>query len=155
MNNINNITFDFEQITNKKKEVGTCVLFFDDKLSCDYKDSVQKRILINRKTLVVHQKRYDKIYFYPIKNSPLIKIFNKKKLINLIKKSDYHLNGDINLTYVGKDKHKVIIFFNKDNYDLVGWRVIDQLQNVINFTIKITHENSEINPKIFKIPSIN
>ena len=75
MNNINNITFDFEQITNKKKEVGTCVLFFDDKLSCDYKDSVQKRILINRKTLVVHQKRYDKIYFISplqLRDRPLV-----------------------------------------------------------------------------------
>ena len=72
-----NITFDFEQSTNNKKEVGTCILVFDNKLSCDYKDSMQKKILINEKTLVVHQKKYDKVYFYPISNSPFIKIFNK------------------------------------------------------------------------------
>ena len=155
LNNINNITFNFEQITNKKKEVGTCILYFDNKLSCDYKDSMQKRILVNGKTLVVHQKRYDKISFYPIKDSPLIKIFNKKKLITLIKESDYHLNGKINLTYIGKNNEKIIIFFNKSNYDLVGWRLVDQLQNVVNFSIKITQENSKINPKIFEIPSTN
>ena len=155
LNNINNITFDFEQTTNSKKEVGTCILSFDNKLNCNYKDSVQKRILVNHKTLVVHQKRYDKIYFYPIVNSPFNKIFNKKNLINLIRKSDYQLNDDINLTYEGKDKEKIIIFFNKDNYDLVGWRVVDQLQNVINFSIKIKNKNSKINPNIFRVPSVN
>ena len=155
LSNINNITFDFEQTTNSKKEVGTCILSFDNKLNCNYKDSVQKRILVNHKTLVVHQKRYDKIYFYPIVNSPFNKIFNKKNLINLIRKSDYQLNDDINLTYEGKDKEKIIIFFNKDNYDLVGWRVVDQLQNVINFSIKIKNKNSKINPNIFRVPSVN
>ena len=155
LSNINNITFDFEQTTNSKKEVGTCILSFNNKLNCNYKDSVQKRILVNHKTLVVHQKRYDKIYFYPIVNSPFNKIFNKKNLINLIRKSDYQLNDDINLTYEGKDKEKIIIFFNKDNYDLVGWRVVDQLQNVINFSIKIKNKNSKINPNIFRVPSVN
>ena len=155
LSNINNITFDFEQTTNSKKEVGTCILSFNNKLNCNYKDSVQKRILVNHKTLVVHQKRYDKIYFYPIVNSPFIKIINKKNLINLIRKSDYQLNDDINLTYEGKDKEKIIIFFNKDNYDLVGWRVVDQLQNVINFSIKIKNKNSKINPNIFRVPSVN
>ena len=43
---INNLTFDFIQLTNNKKEVGTCVLAFDNKLVCDYQDSIQKRIII-------------------------------------------------------------------------------------------------------------
>ena len=62
--NINNITFNFEQITNKKKETGTCTLVFDNKLICDYEDSMQKRILINKKTLVIQHRRYNKFYFY-------------------------------------------------------------------------------------------
>ena len=151
----NNITFDFEQIINNKKEVGTCILVFDNKLSCDYEDSMQKRILINDKTLVVQQKRYDKIYYYPVSNSSFIKIFNKNNLINLIKKSDYQLNDNITLTYIGEDKAKITIFFKKDSYDLSGWRVVDNMQNVINFSIKIKFVNSEINPKIFIIPPIN
>ena len=154
LNSIDNITFNFEQITNKKKEVGTCILSFDNKLSCDYEDSVQKRIIINSKTLIIYQKRYGKIYFYPIANSPFVKIFNKKNLINLINKSDYKLNNYINLTIEEKNKEKIIIFFNKDNYDLVGWRVIDRLQNVINFFIEITNKNSEINPEVFKTPQL-
>ncbi len=151
--NIDNITFDFEQVTNKKKEVGSCVLSFDSKLVCDYKDSTQKHIIMNNKTLVVQQKRYDKIYFYPISNSSFVKIFNKNNLINLIKKSDYQLNNHIELTYVSNDKEEIKIFFEKDSYNLIGWRVVDQLQNIINFSLKIKHINSEINHKIFKIPS--
>jgi hypothetical protein len=48
-----------------------------------------------------------------------------------------------------------MIFFDKTSYNLVGWRIIDQLQNVINFSIKITDENSKINPTVFKIPDVN
>ena len=76
----------------------------------------------------------------------------KDNLINLIKKSDYQLDNNIKLTYIGEGKEKIVIFFKKSNYDLVGWEVIDQLQNTINFSIKIKYVNSEINPRIFKIP---
>jgi outer membrane lipoprotein-sorting protein len=153
--NINNITFDFKQITNNKIESGTCVLVFDNKLSCDYDDFAKKRILIKGKTLVVQQKSYDKIYLYPVSNSPFIKIFNKKELLNLIKNSNYQFKENIELTYIDKNKKKIIIFFRKDNYELVGWKVVDKLQNIINFSIKIKYINSEINPKIFKIPTID
>ena len=69
---IDNLTFSFKQITNNKTETGTCFLVFDNKLKCNYLDKNQKEIIINNKTLVIMQKRYDKIYFYPISNSPLI-----------------------------------------------------------------------------------
>ena len=84
-----------------------------------------------------------------------ITIFNKNNLVNLINNSKYQLNSNITLTYVGNNKEKIIIFFDKDNYNLIGWRIVDKLQNIINFSINIKYINSEINPKIFKIPSIN
>ena len=152
---INNITFDFEQMTNDKKEIGTCILSFDNKLSCDYEDSVQKRILINDKTLVIQQKRYNKNYFYPVSNSVFSKIFDKNNLIEIIKNSDYQINKKIELTYVSNDKEKIVIFFEKNSYNLLGWKLVDKLQNIIYFSIKIKHVNSEINPKIFIIPPIN
>ena len=75
--------------------------------------------------------------------------------MNLIKKSDYKINNNIELTYIDQEKKKIIIFFEKDSYDLVGWKVVDQLQNIIDFSIKIKRVNSEINPKIFMIPQVN
>jgi outer membrane lipoprotein-sorting protein len=152
---IDNITFDFKQTINNKEDIGTCILVFDNKLSCDYKDSMQKRILTNGKTLIVQHRRYDKIYFFPISKSPYIKILNKNNLISLVKESNYQLNKDIELTHVGSNKEKIIVYFNRDSYNLAGWRVVDQLQNTINFSIKIKYTNTNINPKIFRIPSIN
>ncbi len=152
---IDNMIFDFEQTTNNKKEVGKCSLVFDNKLNCNYQDAKQKEIIINGEKLVVKHKRYDKIYFYPISNSPFIKIFNKTNLLNLIKESDYNLRKNIELIYVDQNKQKIIIEFEKNNYDLLGWRVVDQLQNKIEFSININEINSKINSKIFIIPSVN
>tara|TARA_B100000780_G_scaffold275989_2_gene243730 strand:+ start:5032 stop:5589 length:558 start_codon:yes stop_codon:yes gene_type:complete len=152
---IDNITFDFEQITNNKKELGICVLVFDNKLNCNYEDSKQKEIIINGTTLVVKHKRYDKIYFYPISNSPFIKIFNKSNLLNLIKESDYSLNQNIELVYIDKNKKKIIIEFEKNSYNLIGWKIVDQLQNKIDFSINIKNVNTKIDPKIFIIPFVD
>ena len=116
---------------------------------------MQKRILINKKTLVIQHRRYNKFYFYPISKSPFIKIFSKNNLINLIKKSDYQLNNNIEIIHIDKDGRIITIFFKKNNYDLVGWKVVDQLQNEVYFSIKIKNVNSEINNKIFLIPSVN
>ena len=151
--NINNITFNFEQTTNSSKEIGTCILVFDNKLVCNYEDSMQKKIVMNSKTLVVQHKRYNKIYFYPISNSPFAKVFNKNNLIKLIEKSHYQLNDNIELSYYRGNKEKIIIFFKKNSYDLAGWRMVDHLQNIINFSIVIKNINSDIDRKIFKIPS--
>jgi len=152
---IDNIKFDFEQTINKKKETGKCILVFDNKLNCNYQDSMHKEILINGKRLVIKHKRYDKIYFYPVANSPFMNILNKKSLISLIRKSSYKLKNNIELIVIDKNKEKIIIFFDKNSHDLIGWRIVDQLQNVINFSIKIKYINSEINSEIFKVPTIN
>ena len=152
---INNITYNFEQTTNKKKEIGSCVLFFNNKIRCIYKDKIQKEIIVNGKTLVIRHNLYDKNYYYPISKSPLSNILNKENLINLIRKSNYKLNDNIELTYLDKNSKTVVIFFDKNNYNLVGWEIEDQLQNKINFSLKINFVNSDVDLKIFKIPVLN
>jgi outer membrane lipoprotein-sorting protein len=147
-----NITFDFEQTTNEKKEIGRCILVFDNKLKCNYKDSMQKEVLINEKRLVISQKRYNKIHFYPISNSLFMTILNKKNLLSLIRKSNYKLKDNIELVYINKSKNKITIYFDAKNYELIGWKVNDQLQNEINFSLKIKSINSDFNPETFKIP---
>ena len=54
-----------------------------------------------------------------------------------------------------KKIEKLQFFLKKKTYDLIGWSVSYQILNFINFSIKIKNVNSKINPKIFKIPSIN
>ena len=152
---IDNLTFDFKQIIRGKTETGTCFLVFDNKLKCIYVDKNQKEIIINNKTLVVMQKRYDKIYFYPFSKSPFLKILNKTNLINLIKNSNLELNNNIDLSFLNKKGKKITLFFKKENHELIGWKVEDKFLNEINFLLKIQSINTQIDNGIFEIPSIN
>jgi outer membrane lipoprotein-sorting protein len=150
---VNNFNFDFEQASNEKKETGNCILVFDSQLKCNYNDDKQKEIIINNQTLVVLHKRYDKKYFYPIKNSPFSKILNKKELIQLISEADIIIGENIGLTY--ENESKVLVFFDKKSYDFKGWSIIDNFNNEILFSINIKSINGNYDPGIFKIPSIN
>ena len=151
---IKNFEFNFEQITNDRKEIGNCYLVFNNKLNCSYYDDKEKNIIINDKTLVIIQKRYNKIYFYPIKNSPFIKILNKKNLINFIKKAKIEINQkNISLIYKDENKKIINILFEKKSYNLLGWEIEDNFQNKIYFYLKILSINSDYDPALFQIPS--
>ena len=152
---INNFTFNFEQNTQGGIEIGNCSLVFDNKLKCNYIDEKLKEIIINNKTLVVIQKRYNKIYFYPISKSPFLKILSKNSLINLVKESNLELNDNIDLIYLDEKGTKITIIFEKKNYDLIGWKIVDELQRKIFFSLEIQSRNTEIDHNIFKIPSTN
>ena len=151
----NNMTFSFKQITREKVETGYCVLVFDNKLRCSYEDKLQKEIIINDKTLVVMQKRYNKKFFYPISKSMFLNILNKNNLINLIHKSNLIVNDNIELIYLDENGKKMKIFFQGKNYELIGWWVEDKFQNEIFFSLKIDKINTKIADKNFKIPSVN
>ena len=152
---INNFTFNFKQITQGKEESGTCFLVFDNKLKCNYADDKQKEIIINNKTLVVMQKRYNKKFFYPISKSPFLKILSKNSLISLVRESNLELNDNIDLIYLDENEKKITVFFKKKSYDLLGWKIEDKFQNKIYFSLEIQNKNIEIDNDLFKIPSIN
>ena len=155
LSDINNFSFSFKQTMGNKAETGNCLLEFNNKLKCSYNDKLQKEIIINNKTLVILQKRYDKNYFYPVSKSPFVNILNKDKLINLIQKADLILNDNIELTYFDKNQGKITVFFGKKNYDLIGWLIEDKFQNEIYFSLIIENINIEIDKNYFKVPSIN
>ena len=152
---ISNFSFSFEQITKEKKEVGNCLIEFDNKLRCSYVDKLQKEIIINNKTLVVLQKRYNKIYYYPVSKSPFVNILSKKKLIKLVQKSDLILKDNIELIYRDENKKKITVFFERENYELSGWLIEDNFGNEIYFSLQIIETNSIIDKDYFKIPVIN
>jgi outer membrane lipoprotein-sorting protein len=151
---INNFSFNFEQITRTKIEKGICFVVFDNKLKCDYLDEKQKKLIINGKRLAIVHKRYNKVYFYPISKSPFIKILNKNSLIKLVKDSNLELNEKVDLVYFDENKKKITIIFEKQNFNLTGWRIVDELGNEIYFSLKINDINLEIEDSLFKIPSV-
>ena len=153
LSEIKNFSFNFEQVTKEGVETGKCLLEFDKKLKCNYNDKLKKEILINNKTLVIHQRRYDKIYFYPISKSPFLNILSKDKLITLIQNSNIVLNENIELVYSDENQKMLTVFFEKKNYNLIGWLVRDEFQNEINFSLQIENINNKISKNYFKVPS--
>ena len=152
--NLNSLEFTFNQLTNEKTEKGSCLLEFPGKLKCEYFDDKQKELIINNKKLAITQKRYNKTYHYPISKSPFLNILYKNELLEIIKSGKLEFEDQlIKLVYLNGSK--ITIFFNKKNLDLRGWKIVDQYNNNINFTLDIVAKNDTFKKGTFKIPEIN
>jgi len=58
----NNITFEFEQISNNQNESGKCVLVFPGRLRCIYNSEDGKEIIVNKKSLYIIKHKFKKSY---------------------------------------------------------------------------------------------
>ena len=84
----NNISFEFEQITNNQNESGKCLLVFPGKLKCIYNSKDGKEILVINKSLYIIKHKFKRSYRYPIKNSAFNIILNKNKILENVKMID-------------------------------------------------------------------
>ena len=154
LNNLNSLEFTFDQLINEKIEEGSCLLEFPGKLKCNYFDDKEKELVINNKRLAITQKRYNKTYHYPISKSPFLNILYKDKLLEIVKSGKLELTDQIvKLIYFGDNE--ITIFFDKKNLDLKGWKIKDQYNNNINFSLKIVAKNDVFKKDTFKVPEIN
>ena len=154
LNNLNSLEFTFDQIINEKTEKGSCLLQFPGKLRCEYFDDKQKELVINNKSLAITQKRYNKTYRYPISKSPFLNILYKDKLLEIIKSSKLESTNDL-LKLIYLEENEITIFFDKKTLDLKGWKIIDQYNNKIKFSLNIVAKNDIYKKENFKIPKIN
>ena len=154
LNNLNSLEFTFDQLVNEKSETGSCLLEFPGKLKCDYFDDKNKELIINKKRLAITQKRYNKTYYYPISKSPFLNILYKDKLLEIVRSGEVELSDQI-IKLVYLDDNKITVFFDKKTLDLKGWRIIDQYNNNINFSLKFVARNDVFKKGNFKIPEIN
>ena len=154
LNNINTLEFNFTQKTVNKKKEGMCFLSFPKKLRCNYSDNKQSILIVNNNDLYIYQKRYKKTYYYPLKNSILKKILDKGELINLKETGSLsYSEKNIYLTQINDNENKTIIIFDKENFNLIGWEIYDQLNKKTSFLMKIKNINKQISLKIFNLPS--
>ena len=154
LNNLNSLEFTFDQMVNDKTEKGSCLLKFPGKLKCDYFDDKKKELIINKKKLAITQKRYNKTYFYPISNSPFLNILYKDKLLEIVRSGEVELSDQI-IKLVYLDENEITVFFDKKTLDLKGWKIIDQYNNSINFSLNIVAKNDVFKKETFKIPEMN
>ena len=110
--------------------------------------------LINKKSLAITQKRYNKTYYYPISKSPFLNILYKDKLLDIVKSGEIELSDQI-IKLVYLNDNEITVFFDKKTLDLKGWQIIDQYNNNINFSLKIVAKNDVFKKGTFKIPEMN
>ena len=153
LENINNLSFKFEQNINGKIENGECIIEYPKKIFCEYKKN-NKVMVSNGKSLVI--KTISSYYLYPLKKTPLNLILDKNFLINKIYNLDERIidKSYINYTIIENDS-KIDVFFDNQTFNLTGWQTKDIYQNsTFTFLYSIT-TNQKINKKLFKLPIQN
>ncbi len=148
------LSFDFKQQISNEEETGNCSIKYPLLMKCNYENVKQKIIISNGKTVAIIKKKYKKIYYYPIKSTPLFFILQKEKIIDLIKKnppSEINLNFVV-FNFIDKKKNKIKIIFDKNSLELKGWETIDSYANNVSFMIDNLEINKQIVDDFFKIP---
>ena len=154
LENTRNISFNFEQNINGKIENGNCIIQYPKKIYCNYDVSNEKILVSNSKSLVIKTKT--SFYLYPLEKTPLNLILDKNYLLNKIKDLNERVveNKFINFTFVEND-NEINIFFNKQNYDLIGWQTLDIYQNLSITFLSSIFKNQEIDKSLFILPKQN
>ena len=154
LKNTNNLDFNFEQNVNGKIENGNCTIEYPKKIFCEYAKSSNKILVSNGKSLII--KTLTSYYRYPLNKTPLNFILDKNFLINKVKVLEERIVDGSLINYTIKENDlEINVFFNKENYDLVGWQNTDLYQNFNITFLSSIRKNRLISKDIFKIPAQN
>ena len=148
------LSFNFKQKIAEKEEVGNCFIKYPLLMKCNYQNLKQKTLISNGKAVAIIKKKYKKIYYYPIKTTPLFTILNKEKILNLIinNKPTKIDSNIIEFEFVDKKSNKLKILFDKNTLELKGWETKDAYSNSVSFIISNLIINNQIVDSFFKIP---
>ena len=152
---INNIKFDFIQTSEELIENGSCFLSYPKRLICRYNDNDQKEVIIRNNTLAIIKKKYERVYYYQVKNSPFATILDKNKIIEQIKNIKKISSKDNFLIIKfdnSRDNSSIRLFIDRATLDIAGWKTTGYDQQSISFSIKNSEVNVDIKEK-FEIPN--
>ena len=150
---IDTLSFDFKQKIGDKVEFGNCYIKYPLLMKCEYPKK-KKSIITNGKKFAIVKRRYKKIYYYPLKKTPLFYLLNKENILNVIQNYEPTLINSNIIEYELTDNNlsKVNIFFDKNSLEFLGWKTMDAYSNEVNFLIRNIETNIPIKNEIFKIP---
>jgi len=153
LKNTSNLNFDFEQNINGKIEFGNCTIQYPKKMFCAY-DKKNKVIVSNGKSLYI--KTTSSYYRYPLDKTPLNFILDKNFLLKKISKlNEEIINNSLVKFTIKEDNQSIEIFFDIDNYNLIGWQTKDIYQNTAVTLIFSVKSNQIVEEKIFQTPLQN
>ena len=150
LNNVNNLTFNFEQNINDKIENGKCTLSYPKKIYCKYNLSNQKTLVSNGKSIVI--KTSSSYYLYPLERTPLNLILDKDYLLNKITNIEERVIDEkfINYKFFEND-HEINVFFDYDTHNLIGWQTIDIYQNLSITFLSSVMKNQKLKNNLFNL----
>ena len=153
LQNTKNLNFDFEQNINGKVEIGNCTIQYPKKIFCKYQKN-NKILVSNGKSLVI--KTLTSFYRYPLNKTSLNLILDKNFLIQKIENLREKKLGEsfINFEIVEEDS-AINIFFDNENFDLVGWQTKDIYQNLNVTYLSSIKKNHKVDKDLFKLPAQN
>ncbi|HJM78619.1 MAG TPA: outer membrane lipoprotein carrier protein LolA [Candidatus Pelagibacter bacterium] len=147
-----NLKFNFVQKIDKKIEKGECIIAYPKRIFCKYDDRYNKILVSNGKSLIINSDRSNQYYRYRLDKTPLNLILDKNFLIKKIKDSENQTNS---LNYYSfkilYEKTTIILHFDKNTLNLIGWITYDIYQNKVETKISNVENNLMINNNIFKI----
>ena len=79
---IKNISFSFNQTSNKKTDRGRCTIQYPKKINCSYELRNKKLLVSNGKSLVIKNRKNNQYYYYSLKNTPFELLLDKDFIIN-------------------------------------------------------------------------
>lgn len=147
-----NIKFTFSQKINKKIETGDCVVTYPKKIYCEYKNSWNKILVSNGKTLAIISDKNPEPFRYRLEKTPLNLILDKDFLIKKIEEAKNE--KELKNSYAYKFYHEnnaITIFFDKHKFNLMGWTTTDIYQNKVETKITNVKTNLNLDDKIFDI----
>ena len=149
-----NLSFDFEQNINGKIENGNCKVKYQKKIYCYYDTSNKKILVSNGKSLVIKTKT--SFYLYPLEKTPLNLILDKNYLLEKINSLEEKIVEDkfVRFTFIEND-NEINIFFNKKNYNLIGWQTLDIYQNLSITYLYSVIKNQNLDNNLFILPKQN
>jgi outer membrane lipoprotein-sorting protein len=151
---IKNLNFEFEQNVNGKIETGDCVINYPKKIFCKYNKKNNKILVSNGKSIVI--KTITSYYRYPIEKTPLNFILDKDFLIGKIYNLDEKDKNSLFINYEITDSNNQLnIFFDRGNFNLIGWETKDVYQNLSITYLNSIKINQKINQNLFKLPIQN
>ena len=155
LQNIDNLSFDFEQNIKGKIEKGNCIIEYPKKIFCKYDNTNNKTLVSNGKSLVI-KTNSGSYYRYSLERTPLNYILDKNFLIDEIQNLEEKIIDDKFINFkILKDDNEINIFFNSTNYNLIGWQTLDIYQNLSITYISSLKINQLIKKNIFKLPASN
>ena len=154
LQDIKNISFNFEQNINGKTENGNCILEYPKKIFCKYNLSNQKILVSNGKSLVI--KTTTSYYLYPLEKTQLNLILDKEFLLSKIISLDERIINDKLINYnFSENDNEINIFFSRSNYNLIGWQTLDIYQNLSITYLNSINKNKKLSKNLFKLPKQN